>query len=94
MDIGKQILHADARRQRTKDVVITFVDSLSFLVLKKQMSPKRKIKSKNIKYFGRLNPDSCTCQSFYHGNSEFYQSTHPQTFECKHIMRAKEIRYG
>jgi len=92
MDIGKQILHAEARQSRTKDVVLNFVDSLSFLVLNKKMSPKRRIKLNNIKYFGRLRPDSCTCQSFYHGNSENYKATHPLTFECKHIMKAKEVR--
>lgn len=94
MDIGKQILHEEARHSRTKDVILKFVDSLSFLVIKKEASNARKIKLNNIKYFGRLSPDSCTCQSFYHGNSENYKTTHPYPFSCKHLMKAKEMRYA
>ncbi len=90
MDIGKQQIFLDRRKARAKEIITMFTDPNGFVVLKEK--PKNGVlEAKNIKYFGHLDPDRCTCQSFYHGNSEDYQRTHCIPFQCKHIIRAKSV---
>lgn len=93
MDAGKEILFLERRETRSKDIPIIFVDPLGgFITLKKGIKDGV-IKLDNIKYFGKITKgklkDSCTCQSFYHGNSEKWQDEHGYCFQCKHIIRAR-----
>jgi len=93
MDIGKQQIFLQRRKERATQVSVVFCDSNSFVVVKVPIVDGE-LKMTNVKYFGRLDPDSCTCASFYHGNSEDYQRLHPNPFQCKHILKAREARHG
>ena len=84
MDMGKEMLFEEARRMRIDDVKIQFVSPTCFNVLDR--------KDGQVKYIGCIEPElDCTCMSFIQGNKERYMVTHSRMFECKHIMKAKEI---
>jgi len=89
MDIGKEQIFEERRQQRANDVTFIFTDEFGFIVLK-EPAINGKIELSNIKYFGTVKPETCTCQSFYHGNSENYQITHAEIYNCKHLIKAKE----
>ena len=90
-DQGKEIIFMERRMEKASKVKIVFVDALNnFNVLDDEGK---------IKYMGIVkdkNPhidDYCGCQSFFHGNSEVYVAEHGTAFQCKHILKAKHIRY-
>jgi len=80
MDSGKEIIHKERREKRALDVKIVFVSENSFNVIDTDG---------NLKYAGSLNPKNCECPSFIHGNPEKYEASHPDFFECKHIIKAQ-----
>ena len=91
-DEGKQALFEERRIQKSKDVKIQFVDGefQSFNVLDEEG---------NMKYCGKVigkdqdMDDYCICQSFYHSNTKTYQDEHGFSFNCKHIISARELRF-
>ena len=93
MDSGKQILHKERREQRAVDVNVKLCSStltgFTFNVYNDD---------EKIKYIGDISQDhihdSCTCQSFMHGNSENYQKENPLPFTCKHILKAHSLMEG
>jgi len=96
MDAGKEILFLERRQSRSKGIPIIFTDPLGgFLTLIKAIK-NGIIELANIKYFGKITRDkihdSCTCQSFYHGNSDKWRADHGYAFQCKHIIGAREAR--
>jgi hypothetical protein len=107
MDKGKQILELQKREARAKEVGIQFIDELfqHFNVLatndefdKKTGAPK--FKKGEIKHLGVLfdkEPtfkDVCTCESFFFGNSDEFKKANIASFQCKHLIAAREIRFG
>ena len=104
MDNSQILKHEEARKARTKDVTIMFTDDKGFLVLKEFGDPELS----NIKYFGYLDPTGvnsrCTCASFFYGmrydpvnedgtpGESNYVKEHGVAFECKHLMRAADMR--
>lgn len=90
MDAGKQQIFKERREQKAQEVKIVFVDSENFNVVSEDGS---------LKYVGIVKSakphidNYCTCQSFYHGNSEEFQKANGVAFSCKHIIRATQIRY-
>ena len=96
MDAGKETIFLERRESRSKNIPIIFTDPLGgFLTLKKRIKDGI-IKLSNIKYFGKITKDkvgdSCTCQSFYHGNVYTWSDSHGFAFQCKHIIGAREAR--
>ena len=95
MDAGKEILFLERRQGRAKDTLIIFTDDNGFITLKKPALDGEIILN-NIKYFGKITEnmqgDKCTCQSFYHGDSEKWQADHGTSYQCKHIIHAREAR--
>ena len=87
MDVGKEIKHEEARKARTAEVVIQFQTGDNFIVLDDEG---------NQKYIGVIGQepatDDCTCPSFFHNNNEKWASAHPEPFQCKHLMKAKQVR--
>ena len=88
MDMGKQIIFEERRKEKSKSVRIQFVESDRFNVLDDEG---------NLKYIGKIDPknqeDDCTCMSFIQGNKDRYVNANGQAFQCKHIMKAKELRF-
>lgn len=106
MDAGKEIIHEQARQERAKDVMIQFVDDKfqHFNVISdKDETDKKtgliKVKQGDIKHIGAVwgkepsTKDFCTCESFWYSNSDDYKKTHATSFNCKHILSAREIRF-
>ena len=107
MDNSQTMKHKDARKSRTQSVTISFTDEHGFLVLN-QYPIGGVIELKNIKYFGYYDPEGinsrCTCASFFYGmrydpvnedgspGESNYVKEHGIAFECKHLMRAAEMR--
>jgi len=92
MDAGKQILHEDKRKERSKSVNIKFIDELfqHFNILDEE----GKIKHLGIIYDKTPHQkDHCTCESFYFGNSDEFKKAHPEAFQCKHLIAARELRF-
>lgn len=93
MNNSKQIFEANKRTQRAKDVTVrlasTNMTGFNFNVYNED---------EKIKYIGTISKDhihdSCTCQSFMHGNSENYQKENPLPFTCKHIIKAYSMMEG
>lgn len=93
MDNSNSILQLEKRKKRSEDVAVKLVSSsihgFIFNVYKE---------NEKVKYFGEISQDhlhdECGCQSFYHGNSEDYQKTHPLPFQCKHIIKAHSQMEG
>jgi len=91
---SKYILEEEKREKRSQDVNVKLGSStttgFTFVVYKDD--------SEKIKYFGEISKDhqsdECTCQSFYHGNSENYKRDNPLPFQCKHIIAAWSIMEG
>ncbi len=96
-DQGKEILFLERRQERAKNTLIIFTDEFGFITLKKP-AKDGKILLNNIKYFGKITKDMlgdrCTCQSFYHGNSDKWQAEHGTAFQCKHIIKAHSMMEG
>lgn len=92
---SKNILELEKREQKSKDVTVRLSSStttgLNFNVYKDA-------DTKRIKYIGTISADhtddSCTCQSFMHGNSENYQKENPLPFTCKHILASHNLMKG
>jgi len=93
MDSGKQILHQERREQRSTDVKVSLCSSTTTGFTFNVYNDDEK-----IKYIGNISQDhihdDCTCPSFFHGNSEGYQSTNPLPFQCKHIICAHSMMEG
>ena len=95
MENSKQILEKEKREERSKDVIVRLTSSTTkgynFDVYTNDLKEK-------IKYIGTISEnhldDSCTCQSFMHGNSENYQKENPLPFQCKHILAAHKMMEG
>lgn len=95
MENSKQIFEKEKREERSKDVIVKLASSttkgFNFNVHKND-------EKERIKYIGSISEDhkddSCTCQSFMHGNSENYQKTNPLPFQCKHIIKAHSMMEG
>jgi len=95
LENSKQILEKEKREERSKDVIVRLTSSTTkgynFDVYTNDLKEK-------IKYIGTISEnhldDSCTCQSFMHGNSENYQKEHPLPFQCKHILAAHKMMEG
>ncbi len=95
MKNSKQIFEAEKRAKRAKDVTVRLSSSttkgFNFDVYTDELVEK-------LKYIGTINKshtdDSCTCQSFMHGNSENYQKENPLPFTCKHILAAHQLMEG
>jgi len=89
MDVGKEIEFEAGRNERSKDVVIQFQTENNFIVLDGFGTQK---------YIGVVGQepalDDCTCPSFFHNNNEKWESSHPEPFQCKHLMKAKRIKNG
>ena len=90
-DEGKAQIFKERRESKAKEVKIVFIDAENnFNVIDTEGT---------LKYVGIIytkDPhlqDYCTCQSFYHGNSEDYQREHGVSFNCKHIIAAKLQRF-
>lgn len=95
MENSKSILEQEKRVQKSKDVITRLTSSttkgFNFDVYTDDLKEK-------IKYIGTISKDhtddSCTCQSFMHGNSENYQKENPLPFTCKHILGAHLLMEG
>ncbi len=89
---SKQIFELERREERAKDVIVSLGSETDFGYKFLTYTDEHREK---IKYFGNISQDhkhdDCTCQSFYHGNSENYKKTNPLPFQCKHIIGAHEI---
>ncbi len=108
MDVGKQILHDDKRKERAKDVQIQFIDDkfqhFNVVAAEDEFDKKNpellKHKKGDIKYYGVIigkepNPrDFCTCESAWYGNTDEFKKASAFAFQCKHIHKAREVRYG
>lgn len=94
------------RIERSKDVSLKFVDAENNFVV---VFPENEIDKKtgiqthdkgDMKYAGLvigLEPsmnDNCTCPSFFHGNVSKWTDEHGYSFQCKHVIAAREIRYS
>lgn len=90
----------DKRKQKSKDVIVRFDNPTDFRVLDENQETKYLGKidiEKNV-------DDECSCDSFCYGmkfekisdDSEKiesrYMAEHGTAFQCKHIIRAKNIR--
>lgn len=95
MQNSKTILELQRRKEKSKEVIVRLASSttkgFNFNVNKDTDSEK-------LKYIGTISKDhtddSCTCQSFMHGNSENYQKENPLPFTCKHILAAHNLMEG
>ena len=95
MQNSKLILEQEKREEKSKDVITRLTSSttkgFNFNVYTNDLKEK-------IKYIGTISQDhlddSCTCASFYHGNSENYTKTNPLPFTCKHIIAAHSMIKG
>jgi len=95
LENSKSILEQEKRVQKSKDVITRLTSSttkgFNFDVYTDDLKEK-------IKYIGTISKDhtddSCTCQSFMHGNSENYQKENPLPFTCKHILAAQNLMDG
>lgn len=92
METGRFVLQEEKRIEKSKDVKIVFVDGLfeDFNVIDDEG---------NLKYCGKVqgkeysSTDYCTCQSYYHSNTKSYQDEHGYNFQCKHIIKARSLRF-
>ena len=104
--IAPNTLIDDKRKERAKEVVIQFLgDGVHFNVIApedeydKKNKELIKYKKGETKHYGILigqephQKDVCTCESFYFGNSDDYKKTNAASFQCKHLHKAREIRY-
>ena len=88
----------EGRVQRSKDVVIQFIDESMFNVMD----------GTKIKYLGKISEDKqsddCTCQSFTYGQrydemedgskgESRYEAENGHRYQCKHIIKARSLRY-
>jgi len=95
METSKQIFEKEKRIQKSKDVIVRLSSStttgFNFNVYTDEIKER-------LRYIGTINEsdtdDSCTCQSFMHGNSENYQRDNPLPFTCKHIIKAHSMMEG
>lgn len=108
MDLGKETIQEEKRKERAKDVSIKFIDSrlqhFDVIASEDEFDKKNpellKHKKGDVKYLGAIierNPhqnDFCTCPSFYFGNSDEYKKAHPAAFQCKHLIEARELRFS
>lgn len=94
MDTGKQILSDEKRKTKSKEVRIQFVmgspDKNYFVALDDEGSQK---------YNGCVTKkqsmsDYCTCPDYTHRNTDNFINEHGHAFQCKHIMCAREQRFG
>lgn len=89
MDTGKEQIHEDRRRERAKDVKIQFTTPNDFIVLDEEG---------NEKYNGTVSEDgtkdNCGCKSFVENNTAKYEASHATPFQCKHLIKAREVRFG
>ncbi len=89
---SKQIFEQEKRKEKSKDVITRLTSSttrgFNFDVYNDDLKEK-------TKYIGTISKDhtddSCTCPSFFHGNSENYQKENPLPFTCKHILAAYNL---
>jgi len=92
---SKLILEQEKRKEKSKDVITRLTSSttkgFNFDVYTNDLKEK-------TKYIGTISEDhlddSCTCPSFYHGNSENFIKTNPLPFTCKHIISAHSMMEG
>lgn len=92
VDKGKEIKYQEARQVRAKDVKVVFIDGLfqHFNILNEDSS----IKHLGVVYEKEPNSkDFCTCESFFYSNSDDYKKTHAFSFQCKHLIAAREVRF-
>lgn len=96
MNTSKQIFEKEKRIQRAKEVTVRLSSSTT-TGFNFNVYANDDLKEK-IKYIGTISEthedDSCTCQSFMHGNSENYQRDNPLPFNCKHILAAHNLMEG
>ena len=101
MDTSKQIFEKERREKKAQEVKIQFIDELleDINVLDEEGS---------VKYYGHISKDTlkddCSCPSFHYGmrydkvtaenlkGESNYFKEHGINFQCKHILRAKEVR--
>lgn len=104
MENSKSILSEEKRKSKSKDVMIQFIDETftKFNVLNEEGNIKYfgLLKSETPH-----EEDSCSCPSFtfgmqydkieneYKGESNYLRE-HGYSFSCKHILKARMIRYG
>ncbi len=79
MDEGKQMIFKERREKASKEVKIVFTTNNNFNVVSE---------SGDLKYNGSVIPSDCTCPSFIQNNTEKYESSHPEPFLCKHLIKA------
>jgi hypothetical protein len=95
METSKQLFEKERRVEKSNDVIVRLTSSTTkgynFDVYTDDIKEK-------VKYIGTISQDhtddSCTCQSFMHGNSENYQRDNPLPFQCKHIIKAHSMMEG
>ena len=95
METSKQIFEKEKRIKKSKDVIVRLSSSttrgFNFNVYTDEIKER-------LRYIGTINKDhtddSCTCQSFMHGNSENYQRDNPLPFTCKHILASHNLMEG
>ena len=96
-DHGKEIAEMERRQDKADGIHIMFdvvaPDMDQGVVIKDETHGDE---LDNIKYFVKISmdsqSDSCTCQSFYHGNNERWLAEHGFNFQCKHIIKFKKMR--
>lgn len=95
MENSKTILEKERRVEKSKNVIVRLASSttkgFNFNVHNDDLKEQ-------LRYIGTISKDhlndSCTCQSFMHGNSENYQRENPLPFQCKHIIKAHSMMEG
>lgn len=95
MNNSKQIKELERREQKSKEVIVRLASSTTKGF---NFNVHTDADTKKLKYIGTISEDhtddSCTCQSFMHGNSENYQKENPLPFTCKHIIKAHSMMEG
>lgn len=88
MDSGKEQIFKERRSEASKTVRIKFLTSEYFSVMDEEG---------NHKYTGSIYQDglkdSCECVSFVQGNTERYMTQHSKPFLCKHLIRARFLKF-
>jgi len=90
-DAGKEMMSQEKREKKSRDVKIVFTTPDWFNVVDEQG---------NFKYNGTVRAatpsleDSCSCPDFGNRNSEEYKAEHGFALQCKHILKARSVRYA
>ena len=92
METSQQILSAEKRQSKSKDIPIQFVTITDDFCYYNVLNEENK-----IKYIGRIEKipsllEGCSCPDQFHRNSKSYQDEHGFALQCKHILASKRLR--